>query len=198
MPFFPPLFIPLIAFWSVGSVNVLLLGWKLSGCQLAKPFPKPSPCSLCSCSRTQRHCAQESHQMFPLSTLLSAPDLLSQDTRFCPGFIGIFFMFCFIVWCPLYENNPLKMLMLEENAVGSAWSSSRARGEKRLSNNRTAGLWHRCKDKQTYFPGAWKMFGNRAISWITRLSIMLFQPLELLFPLQESEMLLWIREGYVP
>lgn len=113
--FFPPLFIPLIVFWSVGSANALLLAWKLSGCQLVKPFPNPSPCSLCSCSRTQRHSAQESHQMFPLSTLLIAPDLLSRDSRVCPVFIGIFFMFYFIVWCPLYENNPLKMLLLEQN-----------------------------------------------------------------------------------
>jgi len=36
------------------------------------------------------------------------------------------------------------------------------------------------------------MFGNRAISWITRLSITLFQPLKLIFPSQESEGLFWI------
>lgn len=55
--------------------------------------------------------------MFPLSTLLSAPDLLSRDSRLCPVFIGTFFMFYFIIWSPPYENNPLKMLVLERNGA---------------------------------------------------------------------------------
>lgn len=162
----------------------------------SQTFPKPFSLLFVLLQQGPKALCSRITSMCPLSTLLSAPDFLSWDSRFCPVFIGIFFMFYFIVWCPLYENNPLKKLMLEQKgALVQRGAAAEQEGEKGLSNNWSAGLWHRYRDKQTYFPGAWKMFGNRAISWIARLSIMLFQPLELLFPLQESEMVLWINEG---
>lgn len=165
----------------------IALGLKALWMPTSQTVPRPS----CSCSSpTGTYSAQKPHHTFPLCAPLSALDLLSWDSRFCPIFIGVFFMFYFIFWCPLYEKHPLKMIMLELSEM--LVQHGAARGGMGLSNSRTAGMWQRRKNKPSFFPRARKMFGNRAISWITRLSMTSFQPLELIFPSQESEVLSWI------
>lgn len=107
--FFPPCLSPnsVLKCWHCKHIA---LGLKALWMPTSQTVSRPS----CSCSSpTGTYSAQKPHQTFPLCALLSALDLLSRDSRFCPIFIGVFFMFYFIFWCSLYEKHPLKMIMLE-------------------------------------------------------------------------------------